>query len=118
MAGYEKIGYILGFFGGILMIIIPILDFLGTASLHIGAIERYVGLVSGNEILVVVVQIIIAIIILGVIGTGPLRLSKEPNEIEILVGILLIILGFIGGTIGGVLAIIGGIFYIIESATK
>ncbi|MFQ5820182.1 MAG: hypothetical protein ACE5I5_09370 [Candidatus Heimdallarchaeota archaeon] len=116
MAGYEKIGYILGFFGGILMIIIPILDFLSTASLHIGAIERYIGLISGNEILVVVVQIIIAIIILGVIGTGPLRLSKEPNEI--LVGILLIILGVIGGTIGGILAIIGGIFYILESATK
>ncbi|MFQ6123891.1 MAG: hypothetical protein ACE5R6_04695 [Candidatus Heimdallarchaeota archaeon] len=117
MAGYEKIGYVLGFFGGVLMIIVPILDLIGTGSVHIASLERFVGVgLSGNELLTTIIQIIIAIIILGMIGTGPLQVSKEPNEL--LVGIILIILGFIGGTIGGVLAIIGGIFYIIEVATK
>ena len=115
MAGYERLGYILGFLGGILMILVPILDFIGVGSLHIPG-ERYLGLISGNQLLVMGATILIAIIILGIIGVGPLRVSKDPNEI--LVGILLIVLGFVGGTVGGLLAIVGGIFYIVDEATS
>ena len=113
--GYERLGYILGFLGGILMILVPILDFIGVGSLHIPG-EQYLGLISGNQLLVMAATILIAIIILGIIGVGPLRVSKDPNEI--LVGILLIVLGFVGGTVGGLLAIVGGIFYILDEATS
>ena len=114
MAGYKKIGYILGFFGGVLMIILPLLNLLDIASLSIPG-EQWVGRLGGNELLVIALQIVIAIVILGIIGTGPLRVSEDPSEL--LVGILLIVLGYVGGTAGGLLAIIGGIFYILEEAT-
>ena len=116
MAGYKKIGYVLGFVGGVLMILLPLLDLIGRGISTPLGLDRYVGVgIGGNELLRVAILIIIAVIILGIIGTGPLRISDEPSPL--LVGILLIILGYIGGTLGGLLALLGGIFYIIEAAT-
>ena len=114
MAGYERIGYVLGFVGGILMIILPILNLLDISFNVPG--EGYIGYnISGNEIVSAAIIILFGVIILGLIGTGPLRVSKDPSEL--LVGILLIVFGYLGGTLGGILALIGGIFYIIEEAT-
>ncbi len=114
MAGWKKIGYVLGFLGGILMIIIPLLDLLDRGIST--PLDQYVGYsISGNELIQFAILIILSIIILGIIGTGPLKVSDNPSPL--LVGILLIILGYIGGTIGGMLALLGGIFYIIEEAS-
>ena len=114
MAGWKKIGYVLGFLGGILMIIIPLLDLLDRGIST--PFDKYVGYsISGNELIQFAILIVLAIIILGIIGTGPLKVSDNPSPL--LVGILLIILGYIGGTIGGMLALLGGIFYIIEEAS-
>ena len=115
MAGWKKIGYLLGFLGGILMIIIPLLDLIDRGIST--PLDQYVGYsISGNELIQFAILIVLAIIILGIIGTGPLKVSDNPSPL--LVGILLIILGYIGGTIGGMLALLGGIFYIIEEASK
>ena len=117
MAGWKKIGYVLGFLGGILMIIIPLLDLIDQGISTPFGLDRYVGVgISGNELIQFAILIVLAIIILGIIGTGPLKVSDNPSPL--LVGILLIILGYIGGTIGGMLALLGGIFYIIEEASK
>lgn len=114
MAGWKKIGYLLGFVGGILMIILPLLDLIDQSIST--PLDRFVGVgLSGNDLIQAVILILLGVIILGIIGTGPLRVTEDPSPL--LVGILLIILGYIGGTVGGLLALIGGIFYIIEEAT-
>ena len=116
MAGWKKIGYVLGFLGGILMIILPLLNLIDRGINTPSVLDRLGVGISDNELIQFAILVVLAIIILGIIGTGPLKVSDNPSPL--LVGILLIILGYIGGTIGGLLALIGGIFYIIEEASK
>ena len=87
------VAYILVIVGGIVMIIQGILGMLGSAVMM--AFGSPIGGFFGAGIVVIILGIIAAV------------LSKRVNEL--LWAIVLIVIGFVGGSIGGFLVLIGGI---------
>ena len=88
-----RLGYILAIVGGILMVILSILGMLSYAVMM--PFSSPLGGFFGSGIVT---------IILGIIA---IVLSKRVNEL--LWAVALIVIGFLGGGIGGLLVLIGGV---------
>jgi len=88
-----KIGYVLGLFGGVVIII------LSLASLVHFPLNLPIQVPLGGYFGIGVISLILGVV--AVIG------SKRVNEL--IWGILLMVVGFLVGGVGGLLALIGGL---------
>ena len=105
MAKYKSTGELLAFIGGIVGLLLGILSLFGWGFLNYGFLGA-LGWIYG------IVQIIVSLIILatcGKINIPALKLEKS----GIIILILGIVLAIFGGTLGGVITIIGGILMLL-----
>ena len=94
----NQIAYILALIGGIILIIMGILSFLGTAARTLMFVPSILGGSLGGFAFAIIV------IILGIVAIYG---SKRATDLTW--GIILVIVGLIAGGLGGVLVLLGGI---------
>jgi len=87
-----RIAYLLVLVGGILMILLSVLSFLGMAFMSFGMLGLFAGFGA----------------ILGII-LGIVAIFGSKHVTELLWAIILIVVGLVGGGIGGLLVLVGGI---------
>ncbi len=95
-----RLAYVLALVGGILLILLSVLSFVGMAFMTSIGLPR-LGLFAGFGAIVG--------IILGIIA---IYLSKRVTEL--LSAVVLIVVGLVGGGIGGLLVLVGGILGLVS----
>ncbi|MHA2244287.1 MAG: hypothetical protein ACXADY_04920 [Candidatus Hodarchaeales archaeon] len=117
MANLKPIGRILGAIGGLLMIIfgiIYVINNLLEELIDLSQIGFNVvgGAVGGDMQWVVSAAVLVLCGVIAVYGYQKLG-SKDKGDL-ILWGIIYIVLGIVGGSIGGLITLIGGIILVID----
>lgn len=119
MADLRPIGRILGVIGGLIMIIIGIIMVInnlleaGQELLNLDLLGfSVVGGAVGTEGWIITAAVMIVCGLIAIIGYQ--KLSTKKKEPLLLWGIIYVVIGFVGGTVGAVLILIGGIILIID----
>lgn len=121
MANLKGIGRILGVLGGIIMVVFAIIivisnvaaelieamsDILDLATINVA------GQTLGADAWIVSAAITVVCGLIAIFGYQKLS-SRDKGDL-ILWGIIYLLIGFIGGTVGGLIVLIGGIILIID----
>jgi hypothetical protein len=119
MADLKGIGRILGVLGGLIMVVFAILiTARNVASELVEAMEDIIEIttlnIAGQAGLDWIVSVAITLVC-GIIAIyGYQQLASKDKGALILWGIIYIIIGLVGGTIGGLIVLIGGIVLVID----
>ncbi|MFX0170732.1 MAG: hypothetical protein ACFE9L_02310 [Candidatus Hodarchaeota archaeon] len=119
MANLKSIGRILGVLGGLIMVIFAILKAVqNVAGELVEAMEDILEISTINLAGQAGLDWIVSVAITFVCGLiaiyGYQRLSSKEKGDLILWGIIYIVIGLIGGTVGGLIVLIGGIVLVID----
>ncbi|MFX0125283.1 MAG: hypothetical protein ACFFAE_16770 [Candidatus Hodarchaeota archaeon] len=119
MADLKVIGRILGVLGGIIMVVFAILIAVReVASELVEAMEDILEIstinIAGQAGLDWIVSVIITLVCGLIAIYGYQRLASKDKGDLILWGIIYIVIGLVGGTIGGLIVLIGGIILVID----
>ncbi len=121
MADLKGIGRILGVLGGIIMIIFAIIIIISNvASELVEAMADLVDLTTinlagqalGTTAWIISAAITLVCGLIAILGYQKLT-SKDKGDL-ILWGIIYIVIGLVGGTVGGLIVLIGGIILVID----
>lgn len=119
MADLKGIGRILGVLGGIIMVVFAILIAVREVAYElVEAMEDIINLttlnIAGEAGLDWIVSVAITLVC-GIIAIyGYMQLASRDKGALILWGIIYIVIGLVGGTIGGLIVLIGGIILVID----
>jgi len=113
-SGLTGIGNLLAVVGGIIMVIFGILAIVGTVvnSFNEALVQLNFQIyrVSNDSLVGGIITLVIGIVLIYIYKEKHANAGDE----LLIYGIIYIVLGFLGGSLGGLLAIIGGILLIID----
>jgi len=121
MADLKVIGRILGVLGGLIMVIFAIVIVVSNVAAEL--VEAFsdildlttinlAGQALGTEAWIIAAAITLVCGLIAIVGYQKLS-SRDKGDL-ILWGIIYIVIGLIGGTVGGLIVLIGGIVLVID----